>query len=67
MSFSDRDILDYLAVHPGARRQEIRRHVAPEVSDTTIWRTLGGLVSMKASWKSQAGPAPRATRLQVRP
>ena len=33
MSFSDQDIPDDLGAHPGARRQEVRRHAAPEVSD----------------------------------
>lgn len=37
-------ILDYIAAHPGARRKEIRRNVAPDVSETTIWRVLKKLV-----------------------
>lgn len=37
-------ILDYIAAHPGARRKEIRRNVAPDVSETTIWRVLKRLV-----------------------
>lgn len=27
-----------IAAHPGARREETRRKVAPDVSETTIWR-----------------------------
>lgn len=44
MPISDQDILGYLAGHSSARREEIRRHVAPEVSDTTVWRALKRLV-----------------------
>ncbi len=57
MPISDQDILDYLAAHPGARRQEIRRHAAPEVSDATVWRTLRRLVDegkLEVSGKSRA-------------
>ncbi len=40
MSLTDRAILDYIADHPGAGREDIRRHVAPDVSSPTIWRAL---------------------------
>lgn len=33
-------ILDYIAAHPGVSREVIRRNVAPEVSETTMWRAL---------------------------
>jgi hypothetical protein len=44
MTLSNQTILDYIAAHPGARREDIRRHTVPEVSETTIWRALKRLV-----------------------
>ncbi len=44
MALLDQAILDYIAAHPGAGREDIRRHAAPEVSETTVWRTLKRLV-----------------------
>jgi hypothetical protein len=44
MSLSDQVILGYIGAHPGARREDIRRHAAPDVSETTIWRVLKRLV-----------------------
>lgn len=44
MSISEQNILRYIAEHPGARRSEIRRNVAPEASQSTIWRFLKRLV-----------------------
>jgi hypothetical protein len=44
MSLNDQDILDYIAGHPGAGREDIRLHVVPEVSGPTIWRALKRLV-----------------------
>ena len=40
MPVADQAILDYIADHPGAAREEVRRHVAPDVSPTTVWRAL---------------------------
>ena len=40
MPVTDQVILDYIAAHPGAGRENIRRAVAPEASDTTMWRAL---------------------------
>lgn len=40
MSATYQAILDYIAANPGAGRKDIRRNVAPEVSETTMWRTL---------------------------
>jgi Fic family protein len=37
-------LLDYVAAHPGAGRKDILRNVAPDASDTTIWRALKKLV-----------------------
>ncbi len=44
MILSDQDILDYVAAHPGARREDIRRHTAPDASSPTVWRALKRLV-----------------------
>lgn len=44
MPLSDRALLDYLAANPGAGREAIRRHVARDVSETTVWRALKRLV-----------------------
>ena len=44
MAVSDRDVLDYIAAHPGARRDDIRRNTAPNASSPTIWRALKRLV-----------------------
>lgn len=40
MPVTDQAILDYIAAHPGVGRENIRRDVAPDVSETTMWRTL---------------------------
>lgn len=40
----DQTILDYIAAHPGARRDDIRRHVGAAVSTTTLWRALKRLI-----------------------
>lgn len=44
MAFSDQAILDYIAAHPGAGRNDVRQQVAPEASPPTIWRALRRLV-----------------------
>ena len=44
MTISNQAILDYIAAHPGARRENIRREVVPEASETTVWRALKRLV-----------------------
>lgn len=44
MPLTDQGILDYLASHPGAGREAVRRSVAPEVSPVTVWRALKRLV-----------------------
>lgn len=44
MPLSDQAILDYLSSHPGAGRDDIRRHAAPDVSETTVWRALKKLI-----------------------
>ena len=57
MSLSDQVILDYIAAHPGARREHIRRHAAPDVSETTIWRALKKLVDENKLQVAGKGPA----------
>ena len=57
MTPTDQAILDYLAGHPGAGRDEIRRQVAPEASPPTIWRALRRLVDegkLEVSGKARA-------------
>ncbi len=44
MPLTDQAILDYIAAHPGAGREDVRRNVAPEVSSPTVWRALKRLV-----------------------
>jgi Fic family protein len=56
MTLSDQAILDYIAANPGARRADIRRHAAPDVSDTTVWRTLRRLVDEDKLEVSGRGP-----------
>ena len=57
MPLSDQAILDYIAAHPGARREDIRRHVARDVSPPTIWRALKRLVEAKKLEVSGKGRA----------
>ncbi|UCG66098.1 MAG: Fic family protein [Deltaproteobacteria bacterium] len=57
MMLSNQAILDYIAAHPGARREDIRRQVVPEVSETTIWRTLKRLVDEGELEVSGKGPS----------
>ena len=57
MPITDRAILDYISAHPGAGREAVRRHVAPEVSSPTVWRALRRLVDegkLEASGRSRA-------------
>ena len=57
MTLSNQTILDYIATHPGARREDIRRQVVPEVSETTVWRALKRLVDKGKLEVSGKGPA----------
>ncbi len=57
MPLTDQAILDYIAAHPGAGREDVRRHVAPKVSSPTIWRALKRLVDedrLEVSGKARA-------------
>ena len=45
MPLDDQAILAYITDHPNARRELIKRHVAPEASNQTVWRTLKRLVA----------------------
>ena len=44
MSLAEQALLDYIAAHPGAGRDEIRKNVAPDAGETTVWRALKALV-----------------------
>ena len=57
MTLSNQVILDYIAAHPGARREEIRRQAVPEASQTTVWRALKRLVNEDKLEVSGKGPA----------
>ena len=57
MSLSNQAIIDYIAAHPGARREDIRRQAVPEVSETTVWRALKRLVDEGNLEVSGKGPA----------
>jgi Fic family protein len=57
MALSDQAILDYIAAHPGARREAIRRHAAQRVSETTVWRALKRLVAEDKLEVTGRGPA----------
>ena len=50
-------ILEYLAAHPDAGRDAIRRHVMPRVSEATVWRALKRLVEAGAVEVSGKGRA----------
>lgn len=74
MPLTDQAILDHIAAHPGAGREDIRRHVAPDVSAPTIWRALRRLVDEgklevagkgRATGYSLAGAAVVRTHLQT--
>jgi hypothetical protein len=57
MALTDQAILDYIADHPGAGREDIRRHVARDVSAPTVWRALKRLVDegrLEVSGKARA-------------
>jgi Fic family protein len=44
MPVSEQSILDFVAAHPGAGREQIRKGAAANFSETTIWRSLRRLV-----------------------
>ncbi len=57
MPLTDQAILDYIADHPGAGREDILRHVAPDVSPPTVWRALKRLADegrLEISGKARA-------------
>jgi Fic family protein len=57
MSLSNQVILEYIAAHPGARREVIRGQAAPDASETTVWRVLKRLVDEGKLEVSGKGPA----------
>lgn len=62
MPLTDQAILDYVAAHPGLGSDDIRQHVAPELSAPTVWRALKRLV--EAGHLEVSGKA-RATRYHL--
>jgi len=46
MALSDQDILDFVGENPGAGRDAIRKGVARDVSETTVWRLLKRMVAV---------------------
>lgn len=69
MPVTDQAILDYIAAHPGAGRENIRRAVAPEASDTTMWRALKRLTDegrLTVSGKARATGYTLAGSAEVR-
>jgi Fic family protein len=57
MALSDQDILNFTAANPGAGRDAIRKGVARDVSETTVWRALKRLVDegrLEVSGKGRA-------------
>ena len=57
MPLTDQAILDYIAAHPGAGREDVRRNIASEVSSPTVWRALKRLVNegrLEVSGKARA-------------
>lgn len=62
MALSDQAILDYIADHPGAGRDDIRRQVAPKASPPTVWRALRRLID---EGKIEVTGKARATRYSL--
>jgi len=57
MALSDQDVLNFVASNPGAGRDAIRKRVAQDVSETTVWRVLKRLVDdgrLEVSGKGRA-------------
>ena len=62
MLLTDRAVLSYISNHPECGRSQIRRHVAPDASASTVWRALRRLVD---AGKLQMVGEGRATRYRV--
>ena len=57
MAMSDQDILDFIGKNPGVGRDAIRKGVARDVSETTVWRLLKRMVEegrLEVSGKGRA-------------
>ena len=44
MLINERAVLSYVSNHPGCGRSQLRRHLAPDASKSTVWRALRRLV-----------------------
>ncbi len=62
MPLADRSILDYIAAHPGAGREDVRRNAVPEASPPTVWRALKRLVE---EGRLEVSGRARATRYSL--
>lgn len=57
MALTDQAILDFIAAHPNVGREAIRKGVAPNAGETTVWRALKRLVEngrLEVSGKGRA-------------
>ena len=57
MALSDQDVLEFVGENPGAGRDAIRKGVARDVSETTVWRLLKRMVEegrLEVSGKGRA-------------
>ena len=59
MALADKDLLDYIAANPDARRGAIHRNVAPNVSEVTVWRRIKALVEDQKLQVYGRGPSTR--------
>ena len=59
MPVTDQAILNYIATHPGAGRENIRQAIAPKASNTTLWRALRHLINKKTALRIRQGPGDR--------
>jgi hypothetical protein len=62
MALTDQAILDFIAAHPNAGREAIRKGVAPNAGETTVWRALKRLVE---SGRLEVTGKGRATRYAI--
>ncbi|MCX8227718.1 MAG: Fic family protein [Sulfitobacter sp.] len=61
MALTDQAILDFIAAHPRAGREAIRKGTAPNAGETTVWRALKRLVEGGRLEVSGKGRATRYT------
>ena len=59
MSLIEQAVLDYVRLNPDAARGQVRAAVAPDRSETTVWRVLKTLVEKGTLTVTGRGPATR--------